>query len=252
MNIVMTENAAAMGQKAAEVGAEAIRQAIAERGQANIIVATGASQFEVLAALVKADGIDWSKVVGFHLDEYIGLPVDHRAAFRGYLKQRLVDLVPIGAFHYVNGDADPATECLRLDKLIGNHPIDVAFIGIGENGHLAFNDPPADFETDKPYLMVELDDACRQQQFGEGWFDSLDAVPTKAISMSVKQILRSKVIVCSVPDERKAEAVANALEGPVTTDVPASILRTHGNTALILDVASASRLTHKPDRDAAE
>lgn len=249
MNVIITENAATMGQEAANLGAKAIRQAISERGRASIIVATGASQFETLAALVNADGIDWSRVVGFHLDEYIGLPADHRASFRGYLKKRFVDLVPIGAFHYVDGEADPKTECLRLDELIGNHPIDVAFVGIGENGHLAFNDPPADFKTDKPYLVVELDQACRQQQFGEGWFESLDAVPTKAISMSVKQILRSEVIVCSVPDERKAEAVANALEGPVTGEVPASILQTHGATTLLLDVASASRLTHKPGAD---
>jgi glucosamine-6-phosphate deaminase len=252
MNVVISENAKAMGQEAAEVGAEAIRQAITEHGQANIIVATGASQFETLEALVAAEGIDWSRVVGFHLDEYIGVSADHPASFCGYLKKRFVDLVSIGTFHYVDGDADPEVECSRLGKLITHHPIDVAFVGIGENGHLAFNDPPADFETEKPYLVVELDDACRQQQFGEGWFESLDAVPTKAISMSIRQIMRTGAIVCSVPDERKAQAVASALEGSVTPNVPASILQEHGDVTLFLDDAAASRLTQKPGLDAAE
>jgi len=247
MNVVVSVNAKAMGQRAAALGAEAIRQAIAKNGQANIIVATGASQFETLAALVKTEGIDWSKVTGFHLDEYIGLPANHPASFRGYLKERLVSQVPMGMFHYVNGEAEPSAECARLDALIASHPIDVAFVGIGENGHLAFNDPPADFETQKPFLVVELDDACRQQQFGEGWFDSIDAVPAKAISMSIQQIIQSSVMVCSVPDKRKAVAVAAAVEGPVTPDLPASILQAHAGTTLFLDVAAAGLLKHGPN-----
>ena len=252
MNVVISGNAKAMGQKAASKGAEAIRQAIAKHGQANIIVATGASQFETLAALVEAEGIDWSMVTGFHLDEYIGLPANHPASFRGYLKKRLVSQVPMVTFHYVDGEADPGAECARLDTLIASHPIDVAFVGIGENGHLAFNDPPADFETQKPFLVVDLDDACRQQQFGEGWFDSLDAVPAKAISMSIQQIIQSGVMVCSVPDTRKAVAVAAAVEGPVTPDLPASILQTHADTTLFLDVAAAGLLKHGPDLDMVE
>ncbi|HCS55670.1 glucosamine-6-phosphate deaminase [uncultured Rubinisphaera sp.] len=231
-----------MGQAAAEAGAEKIRQALAERGEARIIVATGASQFTVLGALVKQPDIDWSKVTGFHLDEYLGLPMSHPASFRGYLKERFVDQVSLKAFHYLDGETDPQEECERVGKLLTEAPIDVAFVGIGENGHLAFNDPPADFDTEQPYLVVDLDEACRRQQHGEGWFPTMDDVPTQALSMSVKQILKTSTIICSVPDERKAEAVKNSVEGKVTPDVPASILQTHGDTTLFLDQAAASLL----------
>ena len=231
-----------MGQAAAEAGAEVIRAAIVERGSARIIVATGSSQFTVLGALVKQPGIDWTRVTGFHLDEYLGLPMSHPASFRGYLKERFVDKVPLAAFHYLDGENDAAAECERVGKLLQEAPIDVAFVGIGENGHLAFNDPPADFETEKPYLIVNLDDACRSQQLGEGWFPTFDDVPSQAISMSIKQILKSKRIICSVPDERKAQAVANSVQGSVTPDVPASILQTHPATTLFLDKPAASQL----------
>lgn len=232
-----------MGATAAADGADAILEAIAERGHANIIVATGASQLHVLEALTKNERIDWTRVTGFHLDEYLGLPESHRASFRLYLKQRFVDLVTMASFHYVNGEAeDPSIECERLGNLIADHPIDVAFVGIGENGHLAFNDPPADFETEQSYLVVNLDEACRRQQLGEGWFASLDEVPNRAISMSVRQILKSRRIICSVPDERKSTAVANSVEGPVTPDVPASILQSHDHTTLYLDPPGASLL----------
>ncbi|TWT59333.1 glucosamine-6-phosphate deaminase [Rubinisphaera italica] len=231
-----------MGQAAAEAGAEKIRQALAERGEARIIVATGASQFTVLGALVKQPDIDWSKVTGFHLDEYLGLPMTHPASFRGYLKERFVDQVSLKAFHYLDGETDPQQECERVGKLLTEAPIDVAFVGIGENGHLAFNDPPADFETEQPYLVVDLDEACRRQQHGEGWFPTMDDVPTQALSMSVNQILKTNTIICSVPDERKAEAVKNSVEGKVTPEVPASILQTHGDTTLFLDQAAASLL----------
>ncbi|WP_339748139.1 glucosamine-6-phosphate deaminase [uncultured Rubinisphaera sp.] len=231
-----------MGQAAAEAGAEKIRQALAERGEARIIVATGASQFTVLGALVKQPDIDWSKVTGFHLDEYLGLPMSHPASFRGYLKERFVDQVSLKAFHYLDGETDPQEECERVGKLLTEAPIDVAFVGIGENGHLAFNDPPADFDTEQPYLVVDLDEACRRQQHGEGWFPTMDDVPTQALSMSVKQILKTSTIICSVPDERKAEAVKNSVEGEVSPDVPASILQTHGDTTLFLDQAAASLL----------
>jgi glucosamine-6-phosphate deaminase len=242
MEIVIAANKNDLGHQAARLGAAAIRDAIARRGSAAIIVATGASQFATLAALIEAD-VDWSKVTGFHLDEYLELPITHPASFRKYLKERFVDRVPLAAFHYVNGEAaDPKAECRRLGELISRHPIDVAFVGIGENGHLAFNDPPADFVTDEAYLVVNLDDACRRQQFGEGWFPTLEAVPRRAISMSVRQILKSNEIVCSVPDERKAEAVRGAVEGPVTPDCPASVLQKHSRMTLLLDPASASLL----------
>ncbi|MCA9199066.1 MAG: glucosamine-6-phosphate deaminase [Planctomycetales bacterium] len=248
MNIVVSDTAAEMGKQAAEWGADVIRQAIATRGEATIIVATGASQFTVLENLVKQPGIDWTRVTGFHLDEYIGLPMDHPASFRGYLKQRFVDLVPLSEFHYIDGEFDiPSVECGRLAELLRKKTIDVAFVGIGENGHLAFNDPPADFETESPYIVVQLDEACRRQQWGEGWFPTLDDVPRQAISMSIRQIMKTSHIVCSVPDQRKAEAVANSVEGPVTPQVPASILQEHANTNLFLDAPAASLLKSIPN-----
>lgn len=242
MKILVLPDKLAMGAQAAHDGAAAIRAAIAERGAANIIVATGASQFEMLEALVNEPKLDWSRVTGFHLDEYIGLPMTHAASFRKYLKERLVDRVPLGAFHYVNGEGDPEAECRRLGQMIGDCAIDVAFVGIGENGHLAFNDPPANFLTNEPYLVVALDDACRRQQLGEGWFQSLEEVPRQAISMSIRQIMKSRSIICTVPDKRKAEAVCNTVEGPVTVNLPASILQEHPHAALYLDPPAASLL----------
>jgi glucosamine-6-phosphate deaminase len=242
VNVAICQDVKAMGRRAAEDAAARLRAAIAERGAANLLVATGASQFEVLAALVAAEKVDWSKVTGFHLDEYLGLPATHPASFRRYLKERLVDHVPLAAFHYIDGEGDPAAECRRVGELIRRHPIDVACVGIGENGHLAFNDPPADFETDEPYIVVNLDEACRRQQFGEGWFPTFDAVPSRAISMSIRQIMKSRAIVCSVPDRRKAIAVRAALEGPVTPQVPASILQQHPDATIYLDPPAAELL----------
>jgi glucosamine-6-phosphate deaminase len=244
MNIDISDTKEELGRRAATDAAARIRGVIAERGAANVIVATGASQFEVLSSLAGVKDIDWSRVTFFHLDEYVGMPITHGASFRRYLKERLVDQLPTppAAFHYIDAEGNCQANCDRLGALIAEHPIDVALIGIGENGHLAFNDPPADFETEKPYLVVDLDKACRQQQLGEGWFDSLDEVPTQAISMSVRQILKSSAIVCSVPDERKSAAVQGAVEGPITPDVPASILRQHPRTTLYLDRPAASRL----------
>jgi glucosamine-6-phosphate deaminase len=233
------------GATAAHDGAEVIRRAIDENGSANIVVATGGSQFEMLDHLAREPDIDWHKVAAFHLDEYIGLPITHPASFRLYLWQRFVSKLPLplAAFHYVNGEAhDPEGECARLGMVIRHHPIDVAFIGIGENGHIAFNDPPADFETDEPYLVVSLDQACRRQQLGEGWFPTLDDVPRRAISMSVRQMLESRHIICTVPDARKANAVRASIEGPVTNAVPASILQQHSTTTIYLDRSSASLL----------
>lgn len=234
----------AMGAAAAADGAEKMRQAQAARGEVNIIVATGASQFEMLEALTREEGIDWTRVTVFHLDEYVGLSIEHPASFRKYLKERFEDQLPspVKGFHYINAEENPEAECDRVGALIAEAPIDVAFVGIGENGHLAFNDPPADFETEKPYLVVNLDDACRQQQFGEGWFPSFEAVPEKAISMSVRQIMKSGAIICTVPDERKAEAVRNSVEGEVSPEVPASILQQHEDCGLYIDEPAASLL----------
>ncbi len=244
MNIEVLQSKDQLGQKAARDGAEAIRRALRERGEANMIVATGASQFEMLSHLVKEPEIDWGRVTCFHLDEYAGMPITHPASFRKYLKERFVERLPTPPrnFHYINGEGDCWTECERLGKLIANHPIDVAFIGIGENGHVAFNDPPADFTTEKAYLVVDLDEACRRQQLGEGWFPTFDDVPKAAISMSVRQIMKSQQIVCSVPDQRKAQAVQGAVEGPVTPDCPASILQQHANCTIYLDPPAASLL----------
>ncbi len=238
-----------LGKQAAAEAARLIAAAIAERGEARVIFATGASQFETLAALFGGPAPsnpdprpNWPRVTGFHLDEYIGLPATHPASFRRYLKERVVDRAPLAAFHFIDGEGAAEAECQRLGRLMTERPIDVALVGIGENGHLAFNDPPADFETDEPYIVVELDEACRRQQFGEGWFPSLDNVPRRAISMSIRQIMRSAAIVCSVPDERKAKAVAACLGGPVSPQAPASILQQHPAVSIFLDPAAAKRL----------
>lgn len=242
MRTILTADAKAMGQWVAEHAAADLRAAIAEHDSANLVVATGASQFEVLGALVKQPGIDWPKVTGFHLDEYVGLSSDHGASFCRYLKERFVDNVDLADFHYLRGDADPNETIDRVGGLISNTRIDLALVGIGENGHLAFNDPPADFETQQPYILVELDEPCRMQQVGEGWFDSLADVPTHAISMTVRQILKAKSIYCSVPDERKAAAVRATVEDPISPKIPASILREHDNVTLVIDQAAASQL----------
>jgi glucosamine-6-phosphate deaminase len=246
MELKIFKTKAEVGVAAAHATADLIQKAIVARGEANIILATGMSQFEMLAELLTL-GIDWSKVTAFHLDEYIGLPADHPASFRKYLKERFVDHVPtLKAFHYVNGEnPDPQAECRRLGALIRPLPIAVACVGIGENGHLAFNDPPADFETEEPYLVVNLDEACRRQQLGEGWFPTLEAVPTQAISMSIRQIMKSRAIVCTVPDLRKAQAVKGTVEGPVTNLVPASIMQRHPHVVLFADEPAASLLTRR-------
>ncbi|MCC7147243.1 MAG: glucosamine-6-phosphate deaminase [Phycisphaeraceae bacterium] len=244
MKIEIRKDKKTLGEVAASDGAKLIRNAILERGRARVILATGASQFEMLAALLKQD-VDWKKVTGFHLDEYVGLAMTHPASFRKYLKERFVDQASPAAFHYLNAERDPKAECRRVGALLAAELIDVAFVGIGENGHLAFNDPPADFVTTEPYLVVELDERCQQQQVGEGWFATLADVPKQAISMSCRQILKARAIVCTVPDRRKAEAVKNTVEGPVSPRVPASILQEHGQTTLYLDEAAASLLKKK-------
>lgn len=243
MHISISSNPRELGKAAASAAAVLIREAIEKNGTANIILATGTSQFETLNQLITAPGIDWDKVVMFHLDEYIGLPVTHAASFRKYLQERFIEKVPaLQAAYLINGEGDAQDECDRLNKLITQHPIDAALVGIGENGHLAFNDPPADFETEQPYIIVELDEPCRKQQSGEGWFATLEDVPRQAISMSVKQIMKSKHIICSVPDERKATAVKNTVEQKVSNLYPASMLQLHANCTLFLDKCSAAHL----------
>ena len=243
MNIFKATTKRETSEAAAHAASTKLRKAITERGHASFIVATGASQFDFLDALTADKIIDWDNTTMFHLDEYIGIPETHPASFRKYLRERLVDIVRPGTVHFLNGEADePQTECERLNRIISQHQIDVAFVGIGENGHLAFNDPPADFETDDPYILVELDEPCRLQQVGEGWFTGLDEVPTQAISMSIRQIMKAQTIICTVPDERKAEAVQNCLHGEITPLHPASILQTHPDCSVFLDTGSASLL----------
>lgn len=244
MKVVITQGANELGNEAAGYAATLIRDIIQEKGKANIILATGTSQFETLNALVEAKDIDWSKVTMFHLDEYIALPLSHPASFRKYLQERFISRVsPLKAVHLINGEGDIGQEVEKLSTIISQHPIDVALVGIGENGHLAFNDPPADFEIETPYLVVNLDELCRKQQMGEGWFSTLEEVPLQAISMSVRQIMKSEHIICSVPDERKALAVKNSLTQEVSNLYPASILQQHLNCTFYLDKSSASLLS---------
>jgi glucosamine-6-phosphate deaminase len=251
MKLHLCPSGQALGQSAAALGAEAIRIAVRRSGRATIVVATGASQFEMLDSLVRQPDIDWSKVTGFHLDEYIGMSDTHPASFRRYLRERFTSKLPnMGAFHFIQGDVpDLDAEIQRINRLMGATSVDVMFAGIGENGHLAFNDPPADFETDAPYLVVKLDERCRRQQFGEGWFPSLEAVPDTAVSMSVRQMIRSQLIVLSVPDARKAEAVRCAVEGPVSNMCPASILQQHPACHVFLDEESAGQLSPAARRE---
>ena len=244
MNLTICQNPLELGKLAGKEGAALIRAAIQNQGFANIILATGTSQFETLNQLLAEKDIDWSKVTVFHLDEYLGLPITHAASFRKYLQERFFTHLPqLKAYFLINGEVNSIQECARLGELISKHPIDVAFVGIGENGHLAFNDPPADFQTEHPYIVVDLDHACRMQQFGEGWFPDLESVPQQAISMSIRQIMKSKAIICSVPDSRKALAIKNCIEGPITPDHPASILQNHPNYHLFLDEGSSSLLS---------
>jgi glucosamine-6-phosphate deaminase len=231
-----------MARVAADQAASILRDTIQKQGKARLIAATGAAQFEFLEALTTLPAIDWKRVEMFHLDEYIGLPKTHPASFCRFLKERLIQKTGMVHYHLLNGDEDPAEVIRRTGEALQSEPIDVAFVGIGENGHLAFNDPPADFETEEPYIIVTLDEPCRRQQLGEGWFDSLADVPRRAISMSVRQILKTKQILCIVPDARKANAVKACFDGEISPLAPASILRTHPNTTVYLDKNSAALL----------
>jgi glucosamine-6-phosphate deaminase len=243
MLLRMFKDRVTLGQAAAQQAVAAIRRAIAERGHARIIAATAASQLEFLDALTKTPGIDWSKVEAFHLDEYVGLPATHPGSFRKMLLEQLVQKTGITNYHLLDGDAGDALEVVRrVGKQLASLPVDIAFLGIGENGHIAFNDPPADFKTEEPYIIVDLDEACRQQQVGEAWFADISQVPKRAISMSARQILKAHEILAVVPGPRKADAVKACFEGAISPLAPASILRTHPNATVYLDHHSASLL----------
>ena len=231
-----------MSAAAASHAAALIRNAISRQGRARVVAATGASQLEFLDELTAAPNIDWKRVELFHLDEYIGLPMTHPASFRGVLMSHLVSKTGIERYHWLHGDADPGRVCRDVGTELAREPVDVLFAGIGENAHLAFNDPPADFDATDPYMVVSLDEACRRQQVNEGWFPDIEAVPATAISMTIRQILRADEILVIVPDTRKAPAVKATLEAAVSSAVPASILRTHPKTTLYLDDGSAALL----------
>jgi len=242
MKIKIYETKELLGQAAAEHAAFAMRNAIRNRNRARVVAATGTSQFEFLNALVQLPDIDWRCVELFHLDEYIGLGELHPASFRRYLLDRLIHRTAVDDYHLLDGEGDPEEVACRVGKQLNSAPIDIAFVGIGENGHLTFNDPPADFQTDAPFLTVELDDACRQQ-VEEGWFANLSEVPRKAITMSIRQILKAREIIAPVPDARKAAAVKACCEGEISPSAPASILREHPDTTVFLDLQSAALLS---------
>ena len=243
INIEIHADKAQLGAAAAAFVIDIVNHALQKQGAARVIFATGASQYEFLDALVNDTTVDWSRVTAFHLDEYLNLPDDHPASFRKYLRERLFDRLAFKAVHLLNGTAPNAqSECDRYAALLAEDSIDLACIGIGENAHLAFNDPPADFETSSLVHVVSLDEACRLQQVGEGHFANLGAVPSQALSLSIPAIMQAKTISCVVPDERKADAVHCALYGSLTPDCPASILRNHPATRLFLDVHSAARM----------
>jgi glucosamine-6-phosphate deaminase len=243
--IKVLEDKKILGRAAAEQAASSIRKVIRKQGHARLVAATGASQFEFLDALTSLPDIDWPRVEMFHLDEYVDLPAEHPASFRKYLFERLINKTGITRHHLLNPEGDAAEAANRIGKELNSEPVDILFAGVGENGHLAFNDPPADFETEEPYLIVELNETCRQQQVNEGWFAERSEVPKRAISMSVRQILRAKEIIVVVPGARKAQAVKLCCEGTIGPLNPASILRTHTNTTLFLDQDSAALLSAK-------
>ena len=240
MKIIVKENKQEMGLFAAQEAEKRLNEAIAKNGEARLILATGESQFEVVKALTKAN-VDWSKVTMFHLDEYVNLPESHIASFRKYLKERFADHVNLKAAYYVNGEGDVEKNIAELTAVLREAPIDVAMIGIGENAHIAFNDPPADFDTQEAYIVVDLDEKCRMQQVGEGWFAGFDDVPKQAISMTVSQIMASRSIICSVPGPKKIKAVHDTImtEG-ITNMVPATVLKNHADCWLVLDEESAA------------
>ncbi len=247
MKIYVDTNALELGKHAAKETAMRIRSCVQERGTCRLLLSTGASQFEMFQALETED-VPWEHVAMFHLDEYVGMPREHKASFRKYLKERFIDKVHPGEYYFVNGEGDVQENIRQLTRKLREAPIDLALIGIGENGHIAFNDPPADFDTREAYIVVHLDERCKKQQMGEGWFAAIDEVPDEAISMTVYQMMQSRAVLSVVPGSRKAEAIKHTLEAPgVTNLVPATKLREHPDWTLFLDEDSAALV----DRDKA-
>lgn len=243
MKIFVGETSEAMGAAAAKLIAEKINEAIKEHGEARIVLSTGSSQFETLSALIKED-IDWTRVTAFHLDEYVNLSIEHPASFRKYLKERFQNLVPLKEFVCVETEKDLKEEISYLTSRLREKPIDVGVIGIGENAHIAFNDPPADFDSREAYLVVDLAPRCKQQQVGEGWFATPEDVPSQAVSMSPYQIMQCKCIVSAVPHNVKANAIFNLLAATQTSNmVPATLLKEHSDFNLFIDADSASMCT---------
>ena len=241
MIITISKNAAELGAAAARFAGAKLRDAIARNGEARLVLSTGRSQFETLEALLK-EGIDWPKTEIFHLDEYIGLPVTHKASFRKYLKDRFVDFIECRKFHSVDTEGNIGKLIAGLTDEIRKKPVDVGLIGIGENGHIAFNDPPADFATGDAFIVVTLNERCKRQQVGEGWFNSVDEVPEKAVSMTVWQIMQCRTIVSAVPHLVKAEAVHNTLTGGLSNMIPATMLKQHPDFNLFIDHNSGSKV----------
>jgi len=246
MKINIYSNKKETSKKAALQAASIINKAIRQKGTATFVIATGVSQLDFIEHLITDGNVDWSKTRMFHLDEYIGLPETHPASFRKYLKEKFISKVNrIKEINLINGDAaDPQKECERLNKILQNEIVDIAFVGVGENGHLAFNDPPANFKIEDPYIIVNLDEHCRKQQVGEGWFNSIEDVPQQAISMSIKQIMKSKNIICTIPGKRKAQAVKDCFgTDKILPIYPSSILKKHKNCFVFLDFDSAKYLS---------
>ena len=245
MQLFIAPTADALGRAAAAAAVDILREVLDRQATARLVVATGTSQLATLRHLTAATEIDWRRVDAFHLDEYVGIEPDHPASFVNYLQTHFAAKLPLRSMHFLDGRRDPMLVCGEASTAIAAGPIDLALIGIGENGHLAFNDPPADFVTERPYLVVELDEACRRQQVGEGWFATIEQVPKRAVSMSIHRILQADSIICSVPDERKAIAVQKTVEGPITPNVPASVLQRHANIQLYCDEAAAGLLDQR-------
>jgi glucosamine-6-phosphate deaminase len=245
--VLVFETAEKAAASAAEHAADLIRTAVAAQGNARIIAATGNSQMAFIDTLIAQEDVPWNRVTLFHMDEYAGISATHPASFRLWIRTRIEQRVRLAAAHYINGDApDPDAEAERYTKLLLGAPIDLAFVGIGENGHIAFNDPPvADFNDPKTVKRVKLDEACKRQQAGEGHFENVEAVPNEAITVTCSGLFRAKAWITVVPEKRKAKAVRDALHGPLSTDCPASLIRKHSNATIYLDKASASLLNQK-------
>lgn len=238
MKVIISKDANSLGRNAAEYIAKLINDAIKEKGEARIVLSTGASQLTTLEPLITKD-VDWSKVTMFHLDEYVDLPETHPASFRKYLKERLINKVDLKAAYLVDGTEESIAD---LTEELRRKPIDVGLIGIGENGHIAFNDPPADLETKEAYIIVNLNDTCKKQQVGEGWFATVDDVPKQAVSMTVYQILQCEKIVSCVPYAVKADAIKWTLENDATNMIPATMLKGHKDVVIYADEDSFSKV----------